>query len=84
MQPRCMAPPCFAHTQALTLVCTLTTVGLLSGGLGLPHYHVRSNYILPVWVYDPKADEFRQANASVLRVIAGLWVAGVHMTPHLG
>ena len=59
---------------ALTLVCTLTTVGLLSGGLGLPHYHVRSNYILPVWVYDPKADEFRQANASVLRVIAGLWV----------
>ena len=60
---------------AFTVICIITTLSLLAYGLGhSPAYHVRSNFILPIWEYDSQKDVFRQANASVLATFAGLWL----------
>ena len=60
---------------AFTVLLIITTLSLLAYGLGdSPAYHVRSNFILPIWEYDSQKDVFRQANTSVLATFAGLWL----------
>ena len=60
---------------AFTVLLIITTLSLLAYGLGdSSAYHIRSNFILPIWEYDSQKDVFRQANTSVLATFAGLWL----------
>lgn len=60
---------------AFTVLLLITTLSLLAFGLGdTSAYHVRSNFILPIWEYDSQKDVFRQSNTSVLATFAGLWL----------
>ena len=60
---------------AFTVLLIITTLSLLAYGLGdSSAYHVRSNFILPLWEYDSQKDVFQQANTSVLATFAGLWL----------
>ena len=60
---------------AFTVLLIITTLSLLAYGLGdSSAYHVRSNFILPLWEYDSQKGVFQQANTSVLATFAGLWL----------
>ena len=60
---------------AFSVLFIIATLSLLAYGLSNTFaYHVRSNFILPVWAYDSTTGAFLQANSSVIATFGGLWM----------
>lgn len=60
---------------AFSVLFIIATLSLLAYGLSNTFaYHVRSNFILPVWAYDSTTGAFLQANSPVIAIFGGLWM----------